>query len=53
MKKDGIVVASVFILDPILDVLAFWKNKVDYNLEIKLTQYNQVLQELLNPTKLS
>lgn len=47
-----LTVAATFTADPLQEVLEFWLTQLDLNLEVVLTDYNQVFQQLLNPVSL-
>lgn len=48
-----IVVCGNFTADPIEDSLNFWADKADVGIGIELAPYNQVFQELLDPSSAS
>ncbi|MBE9069778.1 HAD-IIIC family phosphatase [Leptolyngbya cf. ectocarpi LEGE 11479] len=47
-----LAVAATFTADPLKEVIEFWLAQLDLNLEVVLTDYNQVFQQLLNPVSL-
>ncbi len=40
---------SSFVLEPMEEILTYWDNEFDMNLELNFTPYNQVFQQLLDP----
>lgn len=51
--KPQLVISSTFTIEPIEEVLGFWFNKLNYQLEIKFAPYNQPFQQLLDPGSLA
>jgi hypothetical protein len=51
-NQDTIAIASTFTDQPILASMDFWKQELKMQLDVKLTLYNQVFQELLNPNSM-
>jgi len=49
-KPISVVVSGTFTVDPILPTLQFWSDFVALPTDITIAPYNQVFQELLNPT---
>src|SRR5690242_15095 len=47
-----LAVAASFTAEPLLDSLAFWGAKLEWHPEIEFAAYNQVFQQLLDPTSL-
>ncbi|WP_158517254.1 non-ribosomal peptide synthetase [Moorena producens] len=47
-----LAIAATFTSEPIEQSLYFWSKKLDWRLQIKFAPYNQVFQELLNPSSL-
>ena len=45
-------ISATFTVDPLLPGLQFWVNELNLNAGVKVAQYGQVLQELLNPNSL-
>ncbi|MET9974377.1 SDR family NAD(P)-dependent oxidoreductase [Streptomyces microflavus] len=51
MTPSGVLaVAGTFTTDPLRPVLAHWSDRLGLDLDVRLTPYNQVFQELLDPT---
>ncbi|WP_421654967.1 HAD-IIIC family phosphatase [Leptothermofonsia sp. ETS-13] len=50
--QQAIAIAATFTAEPIEASLAFWVKELDLPLSIRIAPYNQVFQELLNPTSL-
>ena len=50
--KTEIVVSSNFTAEPVEDSLLFWADHFNIPVKIKFSPYNQVFQELLNPSSL-
>ncbi|PKM94957.1 MAG: hypothetical protein CVU84_08515 [Firmicutes bacterium HGW-Firmicutes-1] len=48
--KEKIVIASTFTAEPLLPSLKFWISELNLSLDIEFAPYNQVFQELLNPS---
>ncbi|PKM51734.1 MAG: hypothetical protein CVV02_05585 [Firmicutes bacterium HGW-Firmicutes-7] len=51
-NENTIAIASTFTSEPLLSSLNFWKKELNFSVNIKFAQYNQVFQELLNPSSL-
>ncbi|NEO76293.1 non-ribosomal peptide synthetase [Moorena sp. SIO4G3] len=47
-----LALAATFTSEPIEESLYFWSKKLDWRLQIQFAPYNQVFQELLNPSSL-
>src|SRR5690242_16004645 len=47
-----IAVAATFTAEPLAESLAFWGEKLGWNPEIEFAGYNQVFQQLLDPSSL-
>ncbi len=47
-----LVVSSTFTSEPIGDYLSWWCNQLGLEVDVKYTSYNQVFQELLDPSSL-
>ncbi|MDI1433385.1 non-ribosomal peptide synthetase [Polyangium sorediatum] len=45
-----VIVAGTFTSEPVGDILAFWLSKLGVAAEIHFAPYNQIFQELLDPT---
>ncbi len=60
LKKDSaqqvdmqyLLIAATFTAEPIKESLTFWMNELDISFQIDFAPYNQVFQQLLNPTSL-
>lgn len=54
MRDQGltIAIAATFTAEPVEDALNFWIQKLDIPSKIKFASYNQVFQELLDPSSL-
>lgn len=52
MQRRTIVVASTFTADPLVDAVEYWAKELDLPVDVRLAAYNQVFQELLDPTSL-
>jgi FkbH-like protein len=50
MSQDKLIVSATFTADLLRDSLEFWNQKLDAQLNIEFSSYNQVFQELLNPS---
>ncbi len=50
--QPAIAISATFTAEPIEESLAFWLKELDLPLSIRIAPYNQVFQELLNPTSL-
>lgn len=48
--KQKIAIAASFTAEPIEDSLSFWMKELDLKSEIEFAPYNQIFQELLNPS---
>jgi FkbH-like protein/FkbM family methyltransferase len=48
--KTRIVVASTFTAEPVADSLEFWGDYFGFPVQVSFAPYNQVFQELLNPS---
>jgi len=51
-KREKIILAATFTVEPVLESLAFWKHELDLSFDVELAPYNQVFQELLSPDTL-
>lgn len=51
-SKSELCIASTFTADPIEDSLNFWSEYFNYPHKIQLAPYNQIFQELLDPSSL-
>ena len=51
-EKRAIVISSTFTADPVEEPLKFWMSELDILAEVRLTPYNQVFQQLLDPAGL-
>jgi FkbH-like protein len=49
-QVDNIAVAATFTADPIQDALLYWLQQVDISAKVSFAPYNQVFQQLLDPT---
>ncbi|MDV3350927.1 HAD-IIIC family phosphatase [Leptothoe sp. LEGE 181152] len=47
-----LAVAATFTADPLKEILEFWFAQLGLAMEVNLTDYNQVFQQLLNPASL-
>lgn len=52
LNKQQVVVASNFSDQPLQSILAFWMKKLKIPSEIHLADYNQIFNQLLDPTQL-
>ena len=50
--KRTIVAAATFTAEPIADAVRFWAAELDLPIDIRFAGYNQVFQELLDPSSL-
>lgn len=50
--KPAIAISATFTVEPVEDSLAFWVKELDLPMAIAIAPYNQVFQQLLNPTSL-
>lgn len=50
--KSKIVVSSTFTSEPMLEALQFWSKQLEKNWEVQFAPYNQVYQQLLDPSSL-
>ncbi|MBA2483685.1 MAG: FkbM family methyltransferase, partial [Nitrosomonas sp.] len=50
--KSKIVVSSTFTSEPMLEALQFWSKQLAQNWEVQFAPYNQVYQQLLDPSSL-
>ena len=53
MSQEKLVLSATFTADLLRDSLEFWNQKLDAQLNIEFSPYNQVFQELLNPNSLT
>jgi FkbH-like protein/FkbM family methyltransferase len=51
-KKQNIAITATFTAEPVEDSLVFWMQELDMPFKIEFAPYNQIFQELLNPTSL-
>ncbi len=51
-QKQTIAIASTFTAEPLEDSLKFWMDQLDVPSTIEFASYNQVFQELLDPSSL-
>ncbi len=51
-QKRTIAIAATFTAEPLQESLAFWMQELGVNSAVKFAPYNQVFQQLLNPTSL-
>jgi predicted enzyme involved in methoxymalonyl-ACP biosynthesis len=52
ISKQNITITATFTSEPIEESLSFWLEEIGIPYSIKFAPYNQVFQELLNPTSL-
>jgi len=52
LNKEQVVVASNFSDQPLQSILSFWMKKLKIPSEIHLAEYNQIFNQLLDPTQL-
>ena len=45
-----VCISGTFVCEPLLEYISYWGDEYDLNLEVKFADYNQVFQELLNPS---
>ncbi|HEY4121440.1 MAG TPA: HAD-IIIC family phosphatase [Byssovorax sp.] len=50
MSRRKIAVAATFTAEPLLEVLDFWADELELELDVEIAPYNQVFQQLLDPT---
>ncbi len=50
MSRWKIAVAATFTAEPVLEVLDFWRRELGLELDVEIAPYNQVFQQLLDPT---
>src|SRR5206468_12650840 len=51
-QKQSIAIASTFTAEPLEESLAFWMRQLEIPSEIEFAPYNQVFQQLLDPSSL-
>ena len=51
-SKPKVVVSSTFTSEPMLEALQFWSMQLEKNWEVQFAPYNQVYQQLLDPSSL-
>ena len=52
MPSMKIAIAATFTAEPLADSLSFWSEKLGWNADLAFAPYNQVFQQLLDPTSL-
>ncbi len=52
-EKPTLAMASTFTAEPIEEPVSFWLEKLDLPFQVKFAPYNQVFQELLDPSSLT
>src|SRR5436309_2806828 len=52
MPSMKIAIAATFTAEPLADSLSFWSKKLGWNADLAFAPYNQVFQQLLDPTSL-
>ena len=52
LTKQKIVITATFTSEPVEDSLSYWLKAMGFPDSIEFAQYNQVFQELLNPSSL-
>lgn len=52
ISKPKVVVSSTFTSEPMLEAFQFWSKQLEKNWEIQFAPYNQVYQQLLDPSSL-
>jgi amino acid adenylation domain-containing protein/FkbH-like protein len=52
MPSMKIAIAATFTAEPLADALIFWSEKLGWKTDISFAPYNQVFQQLLDPTSL-
>lgn len=52
MKNRKITISATFTAEPLSDPLTFWLNQLKLPFEIEFSPFNQVFQQLLDPTSL-
>src|SRR4051812_32425658 len=52
MQSMKIAVAASFTAEPLADSLHFWSEKLHWHADISFAPYNQIFQQLLDPTSL-
>jgi FkbH-like protein len=52
MQSMKIAVAASFTAEPLSDALHFWSDKLHWQAEVQFAPYNQIFQQLLDPTSL-
>ena len=51
-SKPKVVISSTFTAEPMLEALQFWSKQLEKNWEVQFAPYNQVHQQLLDPSSL-
>lgn len=51
-QKHTVAITATFTADPLEDSLTFWLKELNLPLKVEFAPYNQVFQQLLNPTSL-
>ncbi|WP_299411531.1 FkbM family methyltransferase [Acaryochloris sp. IP29b_bin.148] len=51
-QRQTLAISSTYTAEPVEDALAFWMQELDLPFQIQFAPYNQVFQELLNPSSL-
>lgn len=51
-QRQTVAVSATFTAEPLQDALDFWMRELDTPAEVKFAPYNQVFQQLLDPTSL-
>jgi thioester reductase-like protein/FkbH-like protein len=53
LQRQTIAIAATFTAEPVEESIVFWMRQLDIPSRVEFAPYNQVLQELLDPTSLS
>lgn len=52
VQKESLVIASTFTAEPLQEPLTFWMQQLEIEANITFAPYNQIFQQLLDPTSL-
>jgi thioester reductase-like protein/FkbH-like protein len=52
LRRQTIAVAATFTAEPVEESIAFWMRQLDFPSRVEFAPYNQVFQELLDPSSL-
>jgi FkbH-like protein len=51
-KALAVKVCSSFVMEPISEIFEYWNNELELNLELQFAPYNQIFQQLVDPSSL-